>query len=429
MPASQTPAYNLKVVLKETGIAADTLRAWERRYGLPKPQRTAGGHRLYSQHDIGLIKWLLARQSEGLSISRAVDLWRETSASGQDPLDRLAPMEEAPLPAPESLETLRAEWLAACLAYDEMRAGEVLNRAFAMYPVENVVISLIQAGLSEIGAMWHRGQASVQQEHFASALATRHLDALISAAPAPTRRETLLLACPPGELHAFPLLILSLLLRRRGWRVVYLGADVPLAHLSETIQTVGPDLVILAAQGLVSAAALRETAEALAGMPIRLAYGGGIFNRLPALGGLIPGHLIAGSLEDAPGRVEALLAEGVNPVLPEVIDQTLARAFHHSHPQIDSVLRGNLAASGLEGPNLVSAAFLLGRSLQAALQLGDVGYLRSDLDWLQSLSLGDDRPVESLRLFISAYAAAVRQVMGAAGESIAGWLDGYGSGI
>ena len=52
---SITPAYNLKVVLKETGIAADTLRAWERRYGLPMPQRSAGGHRLYSQRDIETI--------------------------------------------------------------------------------------------------------------------------------------------------------------------------------------------------------------------------------------------------------------------------------------------------------------------------------------------------------------------------------------
>lgn len=55
---STTPAFNLKVVLKETGIAADTLRAWERRYGLPMPQRSAGGHRLYSQRDIETIKWL-----------------------------------------------------------------------------------------------------------------------------------------------------------------------------------------------------------------------------------------------------------------------------------------------------------------------------------------------------------------------------------
>ncbi len=83
---STTPAFNLKVVLKETGLTADTLRAWERRYGLPVPQRTAGGHRLYSQRDIETIKWLMKRQTEGLSISRAVDMWKEQLASGVDPL-------------------------------------------------------------------------------------------------------------------------------------------------------------------------------------------------------------------------------------------------------------------------------------------------------------------------------------------------------
>src|SRR4026207_2567412 len=83
---STTPAYNLKVVLKETGLAADTLRAWERRYGLPVPHRTPGGHRLYSQRDIETIKWLINRQAEGLSISHAVDLWNEQLASGSDPL-------------------------------------------------------------------------------------------------------------------------------------------------------------------------------------------------------------------------------------------------------------------------------------------------------------------------------------------------------
>ena len=86
MTISQAPTYNIKVVLNKTGIAADTLRAWERRYGLPVPQRTAGGHRLYSEYDIETIKWLLAKQDEGLSISRAVDLWNEQTASGSDPL-------------------------------------------------------------------------------------------------------------------------------------------------------------------------------------------------------------------------------------------------------------------------------------------------------------------------------------------------------
>ena len=74
-PAKHTPIYNLKAVVQETGIKPDTLRAWERRYDLPKPQRTASGHRLYSQNDIDMLHWLMARQEEGLSISRAIEMW------------------------------------------------------------------------------------------------------------------------------------------------------------------------------------------------------------------------------------------------------------------------------------------------------------------------------------------------------------------
>ena len=121
---STTPAFNLKVVLKETGLTADTLRAWERRYGLPVPQRSAGGHRLYSQRDIETIKWLMKRQTEGLSISRAVDMWKEQLASGEDPLAGSAPttfFTASTIPAQyisdTALDPLRAHWIEACLNF------------------------------------------------------------------------------------------------------------------------------------------------------------------------------------------------------------------------------------------------------------------------------------------------------------------------
>ena len=80
------PTYNLKAVVQETGLKADTLRAWERRYNLPRPQRTPSGHRLYSDRDIEILKWLVLRQEEGLSISRAVALWRRLESEHPDPL-------------------------------------------------------------------------------------------------------------------------------------------------------------------------------------------------------------------------------------------------------------------------------------------------------------------------------------------------------
>ncbi len=71
-PTKDTPLYNLKAVVQETGLKPDTLRAWERRYGVPSPMRADSGHRLYSQNDIDMLHWLVARQEEGLSISRSI---------------------------------------------------------------------------------------------------------------------------------------------------------------------------------------------------------------------------------------------------------------------------------------------------------------------------------------------------------------------
>src|SRR5215216_6933900 len=170
-----TPAFNLKVVLKETGLTADTLRAWERRYGLPVPQRSAGGHRLYSQRDIETIKWLMKRQAEGLSISRAVDLWNEQTASGTDPLAAAQQATSTTLPIPyqpdTTLGTLRARWIEACMDFSESAAEQTLNHAFSMFPVEAVCLEVLQKGLSEVGERWYQNLSTVQQEHFASALA------------------------------------------------------------------------------------------------------------------------------------------------------------------------------------------------------------------------------------------------------------------
>ena len=193
MSIDRSPIYNLNAVLKETGLKADVLRAWERRYELPIPQRSAGGHRLYSEYDIETVKWLRARQAEGLSISRAVELWREILQSGRDPLSGYGYKEALPpQPTPITdirIDSLRNLWLEACLNFDDHKAEEALNLAFVLYPVEMVCTEILQQGLNIIGEDWYRGKASVQQEHFASALAARRLETLISATPPPTRRK------------------------------------------------------------------------------------------------------------------------------------------------------------------------------------------------------------------------------------------------
>src|SRR4030042_4443213 len=165
--------YNLKAVTHEVGLSAATLRAWERRYGLLKPQRSPGGHRLYSRQDIEQLKWLSERQNEGLSISQAVEMWK-TSDKGEIHVPVLE------LGAGEAmLDELRDQWIAACTAFDDQAANRALDQAFAIAPPDTICIEVLQKGLAQIGEGWYAGSNSVQQEHFASAIAIRRIDSLL----------------------------------------------------------------------------------------------------------------------------------------------------------------------------------------------------------------------------------------------------------
>ncbi len=312
--------YNLSLVLNETGLKPDVLRAWERRYGLPKPQRSAGGHRLYSRQDIEIIKWLQARQAEGISIKHATDLWKELVIAGQDPFkdykrgeahtQDLSPVEGV------QLDVMRNKWLEACLAFNRYQADDILNEAFALYPIERICVEILQQGLSEVGERWYRGSVTVQQEHFVSAQVMRRVESLINATPDPTREKTILIGCAPGELHTYPSLFISLMLRRRGYKVIDLGADIPLDQLQPTIATIQPDLVLMVAQQLTTAAPILTVADLLKEWGIKFAYGGLIFNRIPSLCTQIPAHFLGAELAGALVIIESLLSGAQN--LPEI---------------------------------------------------------------------------------------------------------------
>lgn len=432
---SKSPAFNLKAVLRETGLAADTLRAWERRYGLPIPQRTAGGHRLYSQYDIETIKWLIARQAEGLSISRAVDLWNEQTASGSDPLAGLSPSSLAlltgptpALPADTTLDAIRAEWLQACLSFSETQAEQALNRAFSMFPVEAVCIEVLQKGMSEMGARWYQNQASVQQEHFASGLAMRRLDALLSASPAPTRNLTILIGCPPTEWHTFTPLLLALLLRRRGLNIIYLGANVPAERFAETAQRVKASMVILVAQTLNSAAHLQHVALSLHSQNVSSAFGGRIFNLRKSIVDFIPGDFLGNSLEEAVLEVENLLLKKskerkTKVAAPEYI--SAMQGFNAKRTHIESTLKLQVPPLSISPEELDSSIQYLGDNISAALQFGDMEHLSEEMEWLKVLLHSYNRPKNELAAFMESYSNAIDAHINGQGDPIKKWLRSY----
>jgi len=433
MSLSKNPAFNLKVVLQETNIAADTLRAWERRYGLPMPQRTTGGHRLYSQYDIETIKWLLARQAEGLSISRAVDLWNEHHASGADPLAGFSPSAFTSVQAtpaiyisPDTnLDSLRAQWIEACMKFSEANSEQVLNQAFSMFPVESVCMEILQKGMVEIGSLWYENGASVQQEHFASGLAMRRLDALLSASPAPTRNQTVLIGCPPHEWHTFTTLLLALLLRRRGLNVIYLGANVPAEQFEETVKSVNAKLVILVAQTLTTAASLQITALALENLRTPVGYGGRIFNLQPNLASRIPGYYLGDSIPSSLETVEKLLQSKIKPNQLEAVSAEYVaahQAFISNRTHIESTVKETIPlAAQSEGLN--TGIQFLGDNISAALQLGDMALVTDEMEWLKTLLQSHERPPEELAYFMETYSQAVDKHINGQGAPIKTWLN------
>ncbi len=431
---NELPTYNLKAVVKETGIKPDTLRAWERRYGLPQPQRSLGGHRLFSRRDIDTIEWLMEREKEGLSISRAVGLWRSLEAEGRDPLLHRSALTSAgarparPLPSfteGREMAELRKAWVEACLAFDERRAEQVLSQAFALYSPEVVSLELLRKGVVQAGEGWCRGETAVQQEYFASELARRRLQALMVAMAPPTRLGRILVATAPGESSTLNALILSFLLRRRGFDVLYLGGNISLSGLEATLSGSSPRLIVLLAHTLPAAANLLEVAEAVHPGETRLGFGGAVFTFSPGLRDRIPGYFLGEDLEETVAAVEHLAsmkpAPRALPVLSEDYRKALAQ-FRKEQASIEAdVWRAMELRPGQE-KRLSIANERLGENILAALRLGDLGLLGNDIDWVQCLLDSHCFEAEQLRAYLAAYQRASEVHLHDEGRLIVDWL-------
>jgi methanogenic corrinoid protein MtbC1 len=427
-----TPTFNLKAVVQETGIKPDTLRAWERRYGLPEPDRSSGGHRLYSQRDIDTLLWLMARQDEGLTISRAVDLWRGIENEGRDPL-RVPEYSLTSNPMlsmqGEEVRSIRKGWVDSCLAFDERSAERALAQAFAVYPVETVCLEVLQKGLQMIGDGWYEGTVSVQQEHFASALAMRRVDAMLGASPLPTRTGRILMACPPGEEHVFGQALLQLLLRRRGWETIYLGSNVPLERLESSVEMVRPHLVILTAQRLQTAASLKDMAELLHNKGVSVGFGGRIFTELESLRDRIPGHFLGETIKGALDRIQDLVP--MSPPLPapkpvSPVYRSALSDFQINLLPINARVSQLMHADHITPSQLSSANLNLAQNVVSALKLGSIELIGVDIEWTKGLLNNHRMSHVTLAHYLKAYAQAAAEYLSQEGQPIVAWLENAG---
>lgn len=304
-----TPRHPIRVVSERTGVLAGTLRAWERRHRLLSPDRSKGNYRLYSERDIGIVRWVKSRLEAGMTIGAASADVEAMHRSGRWPTVPAMP------PGPLGGRTDAAtdgdakRLFAALVALNEARAADVLRSAHAAMEPEAVCLRILQPCLVAIGAAWHRGEIRIATEHFASQFLRGHLMALFQALPMRRRAPRIVVGCAPRELHDIGALMLALFLRRAGYRVEFLGADVHLADLVEHARTSRPDLVCLSANAEATALALGSLKAMLDDLspPPRFGYGGAAFSLDPALRMRVPGQYLGGDPIQALARVRDLL--------------------------------------------------------------------------------------------------------------------------
>lgn len=315
-----TPLYNIKAVVQATGISSSTLRAWERRYQVTQPQRSESGYRLYSDRDIAIIRWLKSQVDAGMAISQAVS-WLESltdEANGLEHVllpdhndeksDRSTPITHHM--AVRDYDSLQRELLQALLQLNEASAEQVLAEAFALYPVELVGEKVVVPVLVEIGDRWHKGKINVADEHFATAYLQQRLAAVLRTVPTAGGEALIWVGCAPTEEHEIGALLLTIYLRRAGYRVQYLGKNIPIKDLVDNVQEHQPAMILLGATTENAAKELAKLSQFLSELsgnrPI-IGYGGQVFRKNTDLRNQITGIYMGDTALEAVESTNELL--------------------------------------------------------------------------------------------------------------------------
>ena len=395
---------NIKAVAELTGVSLHTLRAWERRYGIPRPDRNTENHyRLYDEQDIADVLWMKRQVESGVSPAQASLMLRQNARAN---------LISQPAAAPT---TAAADALYdAFVALDEPAAQRCFNEAWSAFSTEQVIVEIIQPTMRRVGEAWQRNLLSVEQEHFASNLIRQRLHSMIQAqATAALSAPRLVAACAPEEQHDLGLLILTLIARRQGWNVTYLGQRTPLDELRNA--SAHARYIVLSVSTVTGLASLLSLwTEKLPDAPIL--FGGDIFNLVPALREHIPGAYLGGDAVDAlhnlatrAPRVSqwkpdaqaldaALELQGMKlPLVSDTVSRFLGRP--QSKASVYSETRGNMSHSALYLTDIFSCALAFDAKEMVNAHGG----------WLYDLLSTRQIPAPALHQFMHVYGAAVKR--------------------
>jgi DNA-binding transcriptional MerR regulator/methylmalonyl-CoA mutase cobalamin-binding subunit len=237
--------YTIKEAAARTGIPVELLRAWERRYGVVAPARTAGGYRVYDEAALDRLRAMRRLVDDGWSPSvAAAAILRGEVASPEPPA--LSGSRPANDDTDAAGRALVEAFVSAAVALDPRAVELALDRIFSAGSFETVADAFLLPALEAIGDAWASGRLSVAGEHAASHAVLRRLAAAFEAAGrAAEPSGAILVGLPPGARHELAALAFSVAARRAGLPILYLGPDLPPADWVSTARQTGAAAAVI----------------------------------------------------------------------------------------------------------------------------------------------------------------------------------------
>jgi DNA-binding transcriptional MerR regulator/methylmalonyl-CoA mutase cobalamin-binding subunit len=246
--------FSIKAVSEATGLSVETLRAWERRYAVVVPGRDASGRRVYRAEDVIRLRRLREATERGHPIGRLSQLDEH----------ELAELLQAPADGSSTTpgNVLVRRMLEAAERFRPADCEQCLTLAISLMSAPQLFDEVLKPLLTEVGNRWHRGQFSIAQERLISGAVRKHLGLFLDTFDRNSHGRAIVFATLEGERHELGLLMSAILCASRGFKVHYLGPDLPAAEIARYAREVGASVVALSVvlqDGLpVLSEALRE---------------------------------------------------------------------------------------------------------------------------------------------------------------------------
>lgn len=228
--------YSIKAVSQATGLTVETLRAWERRYGIVVPQRDGTGRRVYTGEDVIRLRRLREATDRGHPIGRLAHLSDE---------DLTALLTESPGGRDAASRAFLERILEAAQEFRATECEQALTLAIASLPPQRLILEVLTPLLHEVGERWHRGDFAISQERLVSSAVRRHIGLVLDTYDRGARGHGIVFATLPGERHELGLLMAALTCASRGFRTHYLGPDVPAEEIAKFASAVDASAVAI----------------------------------------------------------------------------------------------------------------------------------------------------------------------------------------